>query len=65
MYINKETAQLILDAIAWSNDEWLEAIEEEWTDEVRLAVARNDFINFCHDRGIDGVEVEVSANDDR
>ena len=61
MYINEETAQLILDAIAWSNDEWIKASEETWTNSQKVAVARVDFVNFCHARGIIGVERKINV----
>lgn len=62
MYINEQTAQLILDALYWSNKEWTDALSDEkgdiwdWSDGVRLATARNDFVRFCDARGIEGVE---------
>lgn len=56
MYINEKTAQLILDAIAWSNQEWVNSLELDWSQDVATAVARNDFVHFCEARGIEGVE---------
>ena len=56
MYINEKTAQLILDAIAWSNQEWVNSLEQEWSQSVATAVARDDFVRFCEARGIEGVE---------
>ena len=56
MYISEETAQLILDAIAWCNRDW---IEGEMTDEEQIELAREDFIRFCEVRGIEGVERKV------
>ena len=51
MSVNEETAQLILDALAWENREWSEATGWEFDmDEVR-----KDFIRFCHARGIEEV----------
>lgn len=63
MYIKEETAQLILDAIAWSNEDWHKALDDEkgaTVDEARI-----DFIRFCRVRGIEGVEkkVKFSANE--
>ena len=59
MYIDEKTAQLILDAIAWCNDDWVTNLEEEWTDSMKVVVARADFLLFCKDRGIEGVEKEI------
>lgn len=65
MYINEQTAHLILDALYWSNKEWTDALSDEegdiwaWSDDEHLATARNDFVRFCDARGIDGVEREV------
>ena len=39
MYINEKTAQLILDAIAWSNQEWVNSLELDWSQDVATAVA--------------------------
>ncbi len=60
MTIDEKTAQLILDALAWSNDNWLKDLEEEWPDSLRLAIARVDFTRFCEDRGITTIERKVS-----
>lgn len=57
MNINEQTAQLILDAIAWCNEEWTSASGDHWSNSEKIAVAREDFINFCNDRGISSVEV--------
>ena len=58
MTINAKTAQLILDAIAWDNDEWVASREEdEWPNHMKIAVAREDFMKFCEARGIDYVKV--------
>lgn len=56
MYINEKTAQLILDAIAWSNQEWVNSLDQKWSQSAATAVARNDFVRFCEARGIEGVE---------
>ena len=65
MYINEKTAQLILDAIAWSNQEWVKAIEQEWSQSVATAVARDDFVRFCEARGIEGVERKTKITVER
>lgn len=65
MYINEKTAQLILDALAWSNQEWANAIELDWSQDVATAVARNDFIGFCEARGIEGVERKTKITVER
>ena len=61
LWINEETAQLILDAIAWCNRDWMDALGGEYTESDEIGMARNDFVRFCKDRGISGVEKEVSA----
>ena len=59
MTIKEETAQLILDAIAWTNRDWMDASEYDYNDSDILNLARQDFIRFCKDRGIDGVQKEM------
>lgn len=62
MTIDTMTAQLILDAIAWCNDKWLQALDDrpEWSVHEKVAVARNDFICFCNERKIKEImEVNV------
>ena len=60
MWINEQTAQLILDAITWTNDDWVIAgDEEEWNEETKIMVAHENFIRFCADRGIEGIEKRV------
>lgn len=56
MYINEQTAQLILDALAWCNADWCDALG--WSkDEFDITTsARGDFVRFCDARGIKGVE---------
>lgn len=65
MYINEKTAQLILDAIAWSNQEWVNSLELDWSQDVATAVARNDFVRFCEARGIEGVERKTKITVER
>lgn len=65
MYINEKTAQLILDAIAWSNQEWVNSLEQEWSQSVATAVARDDFVRFCEARGIEGVERKTKITVER
>ena len=63
MYINEETAQLILDALAWSNKDWKDSMD--WShnsDEEEIGEARADFIRFCRVRGIEGVERRVAID---
>lgn len=57
MYINEETAQLILDAIAWSNKDWEDSID--WKHDHSVESDRIDFVRFCRARGIEGVEKVV------
>ena len=56
MYISEETAQLILDAIAWSNEDWEECIDWEHNTIATVEQARMDFLRFCRARGIEGIE---------
>ena len=59
MYINEQTAQLILDAIYWCNQDWVDAQGYDFTTEQMVEQAREDFVKFCEARGIEGVEKEV------
>lgn len=59
MYINEETAQLILDAIAWSNREWMDSLNWDSNPDDEVNDARVDFIRFCCVRGIHGVERKI------
>lgn len=59
MYINEETAQLILDAIAWSNKDWMDTLDWDFNRGGEVDNARVDFIRFCRARGIEGVEKVV------
>lgn len=61
MYIDEQTAQLILDAIAWVNADWLDALAWEQTNKEQVDNARIDFVRFCHARGIAGVEKVVKV----
>lgn len=65
MYINEETAQLILDAIAWCNRDWIEAIDWDEDESEQVASARIDFMRFCRDRGIEGVERKTKIKIER
>ena len=59
MYVNEETAQLILDAIAWCNKDWFESLEWNYNESDQVDIARHDFIRFCDARGIKGVERKI------
>ena len=59
MYIKEETAQLILDALAWCNKDWYDALGWDVTDNNLVETSRGDFIRFCDKRGIEGVERKV------
>lgn len=56
MYINEETAQLILDAIAWSNKDWMDTLDWDFNRGGEIDNARVDFVRFCRARGIEGIE---------
>jgi len=56
MYITQETAQLLLDAIAW---ELMDNLGEEVCTPFVVEQARKDFVRFCDARGIEGVEVKA------
>ena len=57
MEINVETAQLILDAIAWTLEQ-TNFTYSIGSDEEKIETARKEFINFCEVRGIESVVVE-------
>lgn len=59
MWINEQTAQLILDALYWSNQDWTDSLEWKWSENEATGVAKNDFLRFCDARGIEGVEKVV------
>ena len=59
MTISAETAQLILDALAWSNKDWMDSLEWEFDHGGEIDNARIDFIRFCRARGIDEIEKVV------
>lgn len=72
MYINEETAQLILDAIAWMNEDWRDHINLTNPEEAIpiipqeiVTMSRLDFVRFCEARGIEGVEKVVKIDDYR
>ena len=60
-YIDEKTAQLILDALAWSNRDWMDSLDWNYDDSDQIALARGDFVRFCKDRGIEGVEKVVKV----
>lgn len=57
MEIDAKTAQLILDAIAFMNKNWFNAMEWDYSAEEMTVDARTDFIRFCEARGIKTVTV--------
>ena len=59
MYISEETAQLILDALAWSNKDWMDSLNWDFNHGGEVDNARIDFIRFCRARGIHGVERKI------
>ena len=61
LWISEETAQLILDAIAWSNKDWMDSLDWNFNQGGEVDNARIDFIRFCRARGIAGVEKVVRA----
>ena len=65
MYIDAKTAQLILDALAWCNDDWCKTLN--WNeDEVDItSFSRVDFVRFCEARGIEGVERKTKITVER
>ena len=65
MYISEETAQLILDALAWSNKDWMDSLDWNFNQGGEVDNARTDFIRFCRARGIEGVEKVVKVNANR
>lgn len=62
MYINEETAQLILDALAWENKDWMDSLGWNYTESDQVSLAQGDFIRFCKERGIEGVEKVVKVD---
>ena len=62
MYISEETAQLILDAIAWSNKDWEDSLDWASTGSHSIDTDRADFVRFCRMRGIEGVERKVKID---
>lgn len=63
MYIDQKTAQLILDAIAWTNKDWIDSLGWDFGSDNEVHQARTDFVRFCEARGIEGVEVVLNAED--
>lgn len=62
MYINEQTAQLILDAIAWSNKDWEDSLDWQNIGTHTVDMDRADFVRFCRTRGIEGVEKVVKID---
>ena len=62
-YIDEKTAQLILDAIAWCNRDWMDAMNWNYNDSDVVSMAQGDFVRFCHERGIEGVERTITLED--
>lgn len=60
LWIDEQTAQLILDAIAWSNKDWMDSLDWDFNQSDEVDNARVDFVRFCRARGIAGVEKRVS-----
>lgn len=56
LWIDEKTAQLVLDAIAWCNKDWIDAIDWDEDESEQVDRARVDFVRFCKARGIEGVE---------
>lgn len=65
LWIDEKTAQLVLDAIAWCNEDWIDALEWQWSENESVGTARNDFVRFCKDRGIAGVERQTKITIER
>ena len=65
LWIDEKTAQLVLDAIAWCNKDWCEGLN--WSeDEVDIInFSRADFVRFCKNRGIKGVERKTKITVER
>ena len=55
--IDERTAQLIFDAIAWSNRDWCESLNWSDVEFDLVASSRSDFVRFCEERGIESVKV--------
>ena len=62
MYINEQTAQLIFDAIAWSNKDWEDSLDWQSIGTHSVDTDRADFVRFCRARGIEGVEKVVKID---
>ena len=65
LYINEQTAQLILDALAWCNADWRDALGWSQDELDIVACARGDFVRFCEARGIKGVERKTKITVER
>lgn len=58
--IDERTAQLIFDAIAWCNRDWVQCLG--WGEEFDVVTSsRVDFARFCRERGIECVKVVREA----
>lgn len=55
--IDERTAQLIFDAIAWCNRDWMDALEWDNDEYDILTSSRGDFKRFCAERGITSIKV--------
>lgn len=62
-YIDEKTAQLILDALAWSNMDWMDSLEWNYTESDQISLAQGDFVRFCKARGIEGVERTITLRE--
>jgi hypothetical protein len=55
MEITEREAQLILDALAWELQTWTPNGFQGTIDPEVVKIAREDFVQFCKDRGIESV----------
>ena len=60
MTIDEKTAQLILDALAWSNRDWMDSLDWNHNEADETSLAQGDFVRFCKARGIEFVERKVT-----
>ena len=59
--IDERTAQLIFDAIAWSNRDWCDSLGWSENEFDIVSSSRMDFVRFCRERGIENVKVVREA----